>query len=130
MAKLEDSIKQFARELGFSLSGIARAAPADQFDRLNEWIDRGYAGEMEYMRRHAEARKSPASILPDVRSVIMLGMEYKDKQLLEEPNPPASPSLRGKEGGGSPPSLLGKGVGGLGSAGTEPLRPRRTPPGR
>jgi epoxyqueuosine reductase len=84
MAKLEDAIKQFAHELGFSQAGIARAAPADQFDRLTEWLERGYAGEMEYMRRRAEARKNPASILPEVRSVIMLGMEYGDKTDLSE----------------------------------------------
>src|SRR5262249_28042579 len=33
-------------------------------------------GEMEYMRRHAEARRHPASILADVRSVVMVGMTY------------------------------------------------------
>jgi epoxyqueuosine reductase len=79
MAKLEDSIKQFARDLGFALAGIARAAAADGFDRLNEWLQRGYAGDMEYMRRQAEARSHPSSILTDVRSVIMLGMEYGEK---------------------------------------------------
>ncbi|HLW66439.1 MAG TPA: tRNA epoxyqueuosine(34) reductase QueG [Gemmataceae bacterium] len=89
MAKLEESIKQFARDLGFPLSGIARASAADQFERLTEWLGRGYAGEMDYMRRHTEARKSPSSILPEVRSVVMLGMEYGDKREFEKPNPPA-----------------------------------------
>ncbi|HEV3145992.1 MAG TPA: tRNA epoxyqueuosine(34) reductase QueG [Gemmataceae bacterium] len=79
MAQLEESIKQFAHDLGFSLCGIAKAAEADDFPRLTDWLDRGYAGEMEYMRRHAEARKHPQSILPEVRSVVMLGMEYVDK---------------------------------------------------
>jgi epoxyqueuosine reductase len=31
---------------------------------------------MSYMQRHADARRDPASILPEVRSVVMVGMEY------------------------------------------------------
>jgi epoxyqueuosine reductase len=79
MAPLEDRLKQQARALGFDLAGIAPAAPADSFDRLREWLKRGFAGEMGYMVRHAEARRDPASILPNVRSVVMVGMNYKDE---------------------------------------------------
>src|SRR5262249_23392147 len=94
MAKLEESIKQMAHRLGFSLSGIAKATLADDFARLTDWLERDYAGEMEYMRRQAEARKHPSSILPEVRRVVMLGMEYEDKYALEEPNPRAPFPLR------------------------------------
>ena len=31
---------------------------------------------MKYMERHAEARRNPTSILPEVRSVVMVAMEY------------------------------------------------------
>jgi epoxyqueuosine reductase len=74
---LEERIKAHARRLGFDLVGIAAAADADDFGRLVEWLDRDFAGEMAYMSRHAEARRHPASILPEVRSVIMVGMNYK-----------------------------------------------------
>jgi epoxyqueuosine reductase len=73
---LEERIKDRARALGFELVGIAPAAPADSFDRLQDWLARGFAGDMGYLHRHAEARRHPASILPDVRSVIMVGMNY------------------------------------------------------
>jgi epoxyqueuosine reductase len=43
-----------------------------------EWLDQGYAGEMEYMYRQAEARRHPDSILAEVRSVVMVGMNYKE----------------------------------------------------
>src|SRR4051812_6745985 len=76
MARLEARIKQHARELGFDLVGIAAANPADSFDRLRDWLDRGFAGAMTYMERHAEARRHPASILPEVRSIVMVGMNY------------------------------------------------------
>jgi epoxyqueuosine reductase len=73
---LEARLKRRAAELGFALSGIAPAAPADGFERLREWLARGFAGEMGYLHRHAEARRHPASVLPEVRSVVMVGMEY------------------------------------------------------
>jgi epoxyqueuosine reductase len=79
MPVLEEQIKQYAHDLGFELAGIAPATPADGFDRLKEWLDQGYAGEMSYMHRQAEARRHPSSILPEVRSVIMVGMNYNNR---------------------------------------------------
>jgi epoxyqueuosine reductase len=76
MASLGSRLKQQAHALGFELAGIAPASPADDFGRLRDWLARGFEGEMGYMRRHAEARRHPASILPEVRSVVMLGMNY------------------------------------------------------
>jgi epoxyqueuosine reductase len=76
MIPLEQRIKDQARKLGFDLVGIAPATPADSFDRLRDWLDHGFAGEMSYMHRHADARREPASILPEVRSVVMVAMQY------------------------------------------------------
>jgi epoxyqueuosine reductase len=76
MATLEARLKDRARALGFELVGVAPATPADGFDRLRDWLARGFAGEMGYMHRHAEARRQPSSILPEVRSVVMVGMSY------------------------------------------------------
>lgn len=76
METLEARIKGQAHALGFELAGIAPAAPADDFARLRDWLDRGFAGDMDYMRRHAAARRHPASVLPEVRSVVMVGMNY------------------------------------------------------
>ncbi len=95
MAALESRIKQQARALGFDLVGIAPATEADGFARLRDWLARGFAGEMDYMDRHAEARRHPASILPDVKSVVMVGLNYHDGTGPEQA--PAGASLpRGK----------------------------------
>jgi epoxyqueuosine reductase len=80
MESLEARIKGQAHALGFELAGIAPAAPADGFDRLRDWLGRDFAGEMDYMRRHAEARRHPAGVLPEVRSVVMVGMNYNADQ--------------------------------------------------
>jgi epoxyqueuosine reductase len=74
---LEERLKAQARMLGCDLVGIARAGPADGFDRLRDWLARGFAGEMDYMRRHEQARRHPASILPEVRSVILVGVSHR-----------------------------------------------------
>src|SRR5207253_7364753 len=76
MLSLEIRLKQRAHELGFELVGIAPAAVADGFERLGVWLEQGCAGEMAYMHRHAAARRHPSSILPEVRSVVMVGMNY------------------------------------------------------
>src|SRR5260370_5462142 len=47
---------------------------------MREWLNQGYAGEMGYMHRQAEARRHPDSILPEVRSVVMVGINYAIKE--------------------------------------------------
>jgi epoxyqueuosine reductase len=73
---LEQRLKEQARSLGFELAGIAAAGPADSFDRLQSWLARGCAGSMDYMKRHEKARRHPARVLPTVRSVVMVAMNY------------------------------------------------------
>lgn len=73
---LESRLLDEARRLGFDRAGIASPAPADGFDRLAGWLDRGFAGDMAYMHNHREARRDPRSIYPPVRAVIMVGMNY------------------------------------------------------
>src|SRR5438045_3186499 len=80
MPSLEERIKRRACELGFELTGIAPATPADGLDRLRAWLDRGYAGEMTYMHRQASAGGHPAAVLPEVRSVVMVGLNYAEKE--------------------------------------------------
>jgi epoxyqueuosine reductase len=87
MTAMEEAIKDFARTVGFPLCGIAPATPADGFDRLTDWLNRGYAGEMAYMHRHHAARRHPESILATVRSVIMVGMEYSQAACGLAPTP-------------------------------------------
>ena len=59
------SIKAKARELGFDLCGVA---PAERFSGARvssqEWLARGYAGDMAYMPRSAERRADVRHVLP------------------------------------------------------------------
>jgi epoxyqueuosine reductase len=76
MSQAADALKAQARSLGFDLVGIAPAVEADGFASFRAWLDAGYAGEMDYLHRHAQARQHPAAVLPEVRSVVMLGAYY------------------------------------------------------
>jgi epoxyqueuosine reductase len=85
MHSLEDRLKQQARALGFDLVGIAPATEADHFEQFIDWLRNDYGGEMDYLRRHAQAHRHPTAILPEVRSVIMVGMNYKPAEERQEP---------------------------------------------
>jgi epoxyqueuosine reductase len=102
MRTVEDWIKTEAQEVGFALVGIARATEADGFDRLREWLHRGFAGEMAYMSRYAEERRHPASVLPEVRSVVMVGMEYGTSRERQRPVAEDCPFLPVADAPGSP----------------------------
>ena len=109
-ARIEDRLKAKARELEFELVGIVRATEADGFARYREWLDRGYAGAMEYLHTNAEPRRHPESILPDVRSVVMVGMTYGGREAsTSPPQPPLPEAGRGGDPSSSPPPRFGEG---------------------
>lgn len=74
---LRKRLEEQARSLGFSAIGVARADCAPQTaERLNQWLSDGAHGDMIWMEETAERRGSPASLWPEVRSIISLGMSY------------------------------------------------------
>ena len=70
------AVKDRAREVGFDLCGIATAARHPRLERLTSWIDRGYAGEMAYLRKSRDERLDPRRVLPTARSVVSLACLY------------------------------------------------------
>ena len=73
---LSAALKQRAAEIGFELVGIAPAVRAGTWERLDEWLARGFSGEMKYIERRKDAYQHPEHVLPQVRSVVMLGLVY------------------------------------------------------
>jgi epoxyqueuosine reductase len=69
-------VKNRALELGFDLCGIAPVADFPELRFLDEWLVRGYAGEMAYMARAPERRSDVRAVLPSVRSVIVTATVY------------------------------------------------------
>jgi epoxyqueuosine reductase len=73
---LTEHVKKKAHECGFDLVGIAPAVTTDGVTYLRAWLERGNAGEMRFMERHAMAREHPRHVLDGVRSIIIVGMNY------------------------------------------------------
>ena len=75
--KLGDALKRKASEFGFSAVGFARADSAPMTaERLEAWLASGAHGDMIWMEETAARRASPASLWPEVKTVISLGMSY------------------------------------------------------
>ena len=72
-----NAVKAKALELGFQAVGIARAEVLiEERQRLEEWLRRGFHGEMPYMARDPEQRTNLQKIFPDARSVVVVAMNY------------------------------------------------------
>lgn len=77
-------IKTFAKECGFSLVGIAEAVPLEQeITRYSEWLQAGFHAGLGYMERNLDKRTDVRNILPEARSVIVVGHNYYTPHLHE-----------------------------------------------
>jgi epoxyqueuosine reductase len=66
-----------AKSLGFDLCGVAPAENWNELAHRDEWLARGYAGEMRYL--HDARRADPALVLPEARSVIVCALNYNTR---------------------------------------------------
>jgi epoxyqueuosine reductase len=83
-----EEIKAKARELGFDLCGIA---PAERFPELSffrEWLDRGYAADMDWLPQSADKRADVRNVLPGARSVIVTATLYNTDRPYSRELPP------------------------------------------
>lgn len=65
-----------AHALGFDLCRVASAVVPPHADEFRAWLGEGRAGEMAWLSRNADRRTDPQLVLPGVRSVIVLGVNY------------------------------------------------------
>lgn len=75
-AELSAALKTEAKRLGFELVGVAPAVSPSGFANFTSWIAEGFAGEMQYLPRRAAAYEHPSHVLANVRSVVMLAINY------------------------------------------------------
>jgi epoxyqueuosine reductase len=66
-----------AKALGFDLCGVVRAEKFPELARMEEWLARGYAGEMKYLED--ERRQDPAAAMAGIRSIVVCGLNYNTK---------------------------------------------------
>jgi epoxyqueuosine reductase len=67
-----------ARELGCDLCGVAPAEAFEDLANFSAWLERGYAGEMEYLQD--TRRADPRAVLEGARSLIVVALNYNSAQ--------------------------------------------------
>ena len=73
---LAERIRQIATELGFQQVGISAADIGTHEQHLQQWLEAGYHGEMEWMASHGSKRTRPAELVPGTQRVISVRMDY------------------------------------------------------
>jgi epoxyqueuosine reductase len=67
-------ITERAKELGFDLCGVVRVEAFPELAHFEEWLARGYAGEMRYLED--PRRRNPVLIQENLRSAIVCALNY------------------------------------------------------
>jgi epoxyqueuosine reductase len=90
---LETLIKAQSYGLGFDLAGITALGPATTVPEFDDWLARGYAGEMAYMGRTAEKRRDSRLPFEGATRAIVVAMSYGGT----EPSGPVARYARGDD---------------------------------
>src|SRR5262245_34300027 len=74
--ELKARLASFAKEIGFDSCRVAACNTPAHANDFREWLRDGAHGEMNYMQRGEEKRCEPERILPEVRSIVLLALNY------------------------------------------------------
>ncbi len=75
-AEMVERVRTWGRELGFQQLGISDIVLEEHETRLNEWLAKGFHGEMDYMQRHGTRRSHPEELHPGTIRVISVRLDY------------------------------------------------------
>lgn len=73
---LTRDIKNIGISSGFQHVGIASPDVTIWGSRFQEWLKNGYEGEMTFLGRYPERRSNPFLVFPEVKSVVVISMNY------------------------------------------------------
>ncbi len=77
MEDITFKIKQKALAIGFHKIGIVRAEPlVREGERLKEWLERDYHGEMAWLEREPEKRANPKLLFPEAKAIVVVALNY------------------------------------------------------
>jgi len=76
MQELSASIKNWGLALGFNHVGITDTDLHEAEARHEDWVKKGFHGEMDYMAKHGIKRTRPAELVPKTLRVISVRMDY------------------------------------------------------
>ena len=91
-------IKKTAQQLGFLYCGIAKAEKlTDDARRLEDWLQKGMHGNMQYMENHFDLRIDPRKLVPGAKSVITVLQNYFPEKKQTTGSPRISKYAFGKD---------------------------------
>lgn len=97
-AFITKQVKSFASQLGFDYCGIARAEKLDDdARRLEQWLQKGMHGNMQYMEKYFDLRTDPQKLVPGAQSVITLLLNYFPAEKQQPGTPKISKYAWGKD---------------------------------
>ncbi len=73
---LLDRMQRWARSLGFQALGVSDIDLRDAEQKLQNWLAKGFHGEMAFMHKHGEKRTRPELLVEGTVRVISVRMDY------------------------------------------------------
>lgn len=76
------TIKEESAKLGFSACGMSRAEriSAESEHDYREWLAQGGNASMDYLNRNLEMRFDPRVLVPGVKTIVSVALNYKPRQ--------------------------------------------------
>jgi epoxyqueuosine reductase len=74
--KLKADIREWGLDLGFQQIGVSDIDLDRAESRLQEWLNAGFHGSMNYMSRHGTRRSRPQELVPGTLRIISARMDY------------------------------------------------------
>jgi len=74
--QLLQQIIKWSEELGFQQLGVSDIDLSEHGKHLNNWLDAGFHGEMDYMFKHGSKRDHPEQLVEETCRVISVRMDY------------------------------------------------------
>lgn len=83
---ISNIIKAEAKNFGFCACGIAKALPVELpvANAYRRWIDNDGHASMDYLSRNVDKRLNPSLLMPGVKSIICVAMNYRPNRFLPD----------------------------------------------
>jgi len=80
---LTNEVKKKAHSLGFSIVGVTSPEPPPHLDVFSSWLENDYHADMAWLAsdRSRLRRSNPLEILPECKSILVLGIQYPQPQI-------------------------------------------------
>ena len=82
---LKTALLAEARTLGFDVCRVASAEKPPHAEEFRKWLGEEKHGDMTWLERNSDRRTDPNLVLPGARSIVVLGMNYWNRDPVTAP---------------------------------------------